>query len=95
MGTPFPVIYPNPSDGTQPVNIHVATTVASNITVQIFTTAFRKVQETSFNQQPVGMDVQVKLTDKWGSPLASGLYYVVVRVNETRRLVGKLLLILR
>jgi hypothetical protein len=90
VGTPFPVIYPNPSDGTKPVNIHVATTVPSNITVQIFTAAFRKIQETSFNQQPVGMDIQVNLTDKFGSPLASGLYYVVVRVNETKRLIGKL-----
>jgi hypothetical protein len=73
------VIYPNPSDGTKPVSVNVpGLTVTSNITVQIFTTAFRKVQEIPFSNVLVGTDINFSLTDKWGTHLASGLYYVVV-----------------
>jgi hypothetical protein len=88
-----PVIYPNPADGTKPINIHLDLTDTSNVKVQIFTTAFRRIQEIPFPQQPVGIDVQINLTDKWGSPLASGLYYMVVTINNSQRLVGKLLII--
>jgi hypothetical protein len=86
------VLYPNPADGTQPVGLHLNLTSPSNVKVQIFTTAFRKVLEQSFPQQPVGVDVAFNLVDQWGTPMASGLYYVVVTVNGHRSILKLLIL---
>ena len=92
-GNDKPVIYPNPSDGSRPVSIHVPGRAGtSNVKVQIFTLAFRLVQQQAFQDMPVGTDVKVDLKDKWGHPLASGLYYVVVTVDG-QRTVGKLLVL--
>jgi hypothetical protein len=86
-------IYPNPSDGTRPVSIHVSgRTEVADVTVQIFTVAFRMVQQTVFAQVPAGTDVQIELKDKNGKPLASGLYYVIVTFDG-QRTVGKLLIL--
>jgi expansin (peptidoglycan-binding protein) len=88
-----PVIYPNPADGTQPIAIHVpGLAVPSDIRVQIFTLAFRKVQEQYSPRAPLGVDITINLVDKNGKPLASGLYYVVVTVNNNR-FVQKLLIL--
>ena len=87
-----PVIFPNPSDGTQPVNIQLpGLTTNSNVNVRIFTTAFRKVQEISFTNVPAGI-VSFALTDRWGTPLASGLYYVVITTGQGRW-INKLLIL--
>ena len=91
-GNDKPVLYPNPADGTKPVSLHVPGRAGtSDVTVQIFTVAFRLVQQQVFPLVPAGTDVQVDLKDKTGKPLASGLYYVVVTI-EGKRSVGKLLL---
>jgi hypothetical protein len=63
----------------------------SDVTVKIFTIAFRKVQETTFPQVPSGTAVTLALTDRWGTPLANGLYYLVVQTS-TGKSVGKLLI---
>lgn len=96
--TPTPTgkisIYPNPADGTQPVSLHVpGLTGLSDVTVRIFTTAYRKVLEQPFPQQLAGVDMSFKPVDQWGTPLASGLYYVVVTVNGGNKSVGKLLIL--
>jgi len=36
------------------------------------------VNSLSFDQVQPGQDLPVPLTDKWGHPLASGLYYLLV-----------------
>jgi hypothetical protein len=71
------VLYPNPSDGTVPVKINVPLTTTENVKIKIYTTAFRKVQDLDFTAVGPG-DVQltIPLTDKWGTRLANGLYYV-------------------
>jgi hypothetical protein len=87
------VIYPNPSDGSQPVSVHMPGGIGtSDVTVQIFTVAFRLVQLQVLPQLPLGTEIQIELKDKWGHPLASGLYYVVVATNEGRH-VAKLLIL--
>jgi hypothetical protein len=93
--TPQPVttavIYPNPSSGG-PVSLMPPVYAASlPIKVQIFTTAFRMVQEYNYPAQTYG-PVKMTLVDKAGVPLASGLYYAVVTVNGNRS-VAKLLLL--
>jgi hypothetical protein len=86
------VIYPNPSTGSGQAQIHIpGRTGASDIKVQIFTLAFRLVQQEVFREIPVGTDIQIALKDKWGHPLASGLYYVVVTIDG-KRTIGKLLI---
>jgi len=75
------VIYPNPSDGTVPPRLVVPLRSATNVKVKIFTLSFRKVWETQYSDTPPGRDVLLPLTDKWGTNLANGLYYVVVSTD--------------
>ena len=95
--TPHPsatqvVLYPNPSNGTEPLFIAIPLTTPADVKVQIFTTAFRKVQEKNYPNQPVGVPVAIALTDRGGVPLASGLYYVVITWPQGRS-IQKLLLL--
>jgi hypothetical protein len=92
-GLDQPVIHPNPCDGTQPVSVLVpGRSGESAVTVSIFTVAFRKVQEKTVSRVLLGTDVGIDLKDMGGTPLASGLYYVVVVSNQGRS-VGKLLIL--
>jgi hypothetical protein len=86
------VVYPNPVTGPTVNVLPPAYSGISNVQVEIFTIAFRKVQDESFLSVPPGMAVTVELTDKSGSPLADGLYYLVVIVDGHRS-IGKLLII--
>lgn len=96
------IVSPNPSDGTQPVSVTIPTALgSSDVKVQIFTTAFRKVQEQDYSSTtqgsvypsiPASRKVAIKLVDNWNKPLASGLYYVVVHTSKGRS-IGKLLLL--
>jgi hypothetical protein len=60
--------------------------------VQIFTTAFRLVQTETFQLVPPGEAITLTLTDKFGNPLADGLYYVVIEA-QGKRWVTKLLIL--
>ena len=77
--------YPNPSTGG-PVNIDVYLTAAGTVNVDVFTTAFRRVDE--FPQQlPEGKStIQWDLKDKFGNPVANGLYYLRVQVTGAQGL---------
>ena len=86
------MLYPNPTDGSQPFSILVPLATPADVNVRIFTTAFRKILERDFLDQPVGVPVSVTLDDREGKPLASGLYYVVVTTRQGKS-IGKLLLI--
>ena len=65
---------------------------ASAVGVKIFTLAFRLVVEADFQQVPSGTAVAVNLTSRWGTPLADGLYYVVVTTHGGKN-TGKLLVL--
>lgn len=86
------VIYPNPARGPAVKVLLPATEGASDVRVRIFTTAFRKVLETTFPNVPSGATVTVLLTDRFGNPLANGLYYGVVQTSQGRS-VSKLLVL--
>jgi len=49
------------------------------------------VVERTFSSIPSGTAVTLTLTDRWGTPLASGMYYAVVTTNAGRS-IGKLLI---
>jgi len=86
------VIYPNPAPGGTVNVLPPAYTGFSDVRVEIFTAAFRKVQDRTFTNIPSGTAVPLTLTDRWGSPLASGIYYVVVTTFKGRS-IGKLLVL--
>lgn len=66
---------------------------ADSVEVMVFTTAFRKVEGIGLSNVPEGVsDVALPLTDPWGSPLADGLYYVVIRAPQGRMIVKLLIL---
>jgi subtilase family serine protease len=87
-----PVVYPNPVTGPVPVHLLVPLTSTSNVTVKIYTTAFRLVQEETFQQVSPGEVLTLTLTDKFGNPLADGLYYVVIEA-QGKKWITKLLIL--
>ena len=68
-----------------------AYTGTAEVKAQVFTTAFRKVQEQDHPSMPYG-PLTVRMVDEWGNPLADGLYYVVITVDGHRS-IAKLLLL--
>ena len=86
-----PVVYPNPSNG-EPVQIQLFLRQASDVRVQIYTASFRKVGDQSFADVLPGGTVSVAWVDRWGHPLASGLYYFAVEDNQGRFILKALLL---
>ncbi len=59
--------------------------------MQIFTIAFRKVQEKIYIPMAWGL-IPIQLVDIWNKPLASGLYYVVIHTTQGRSVVKLLVL---
>jgi len=79
-----PVIYPNPVTLAGSFNIQPYMTSTADVRVQVFTTAFRKVADLIFQQVSPGQFLNVPAKDGNGTPLANGLYYLVVNRNGTR-----------
>lgn len=96
--TPTPqatvIVYPNPATGPGPVTLQISLGApASKVTIEVFTLAFRKVNEINLSNIPAGtLDVTLPLTDRGGIPLANGLYYVVIQTPQGR-FITKLLII--
>jgi hypothetical protein len=86
------VIYPNPAPGGTVNILPPAYGGISNVRIEIFTAAFRKVQDEVFTNIPSGTAVTIALTDRMGSPLANGVYYIVVTTSRGRA-IGKLMIL--
>ena len=86
------VLFPNPAFGPSVNVLPPSYTDSQDVRVEIFTLSFRKVLDTAIPNTPSGTAVTVILDDRWGKPLADGLYYVVVTVNGGHS-VGKLLIL--
>ena len=75
------------------MNIHVqGIRGTADVRVEIFTLAFRKVQERTFQRVPEGSDISVELRDRGGYELANGLYYVRVQVGAQHQIVKLLVM---
>lgn len=74
-----PVVYPNPVTSST-ASIQLPVNNATNVKVQMFTVAFRKVQTIDV-PQVFGNTLMVKMVDKGGVSLADGLYYFVIQAN--------------
>ena len=61
--------------------------------IQVFTTAYRKVNEMTLTALPVGVSpVKVSLRDKKGRLLSNGCYYLVLTTDNGRS-IGKLIIL--
>jgi arabinan endo-1,5-alpha-L-arabinosidase len=92
VGNQTVVIFPNPAPGG---TVHLLPPIyagSSNVRVEIFTAAFRKVKDETFTNIPSGQAVTLLLTDRQGSPLANGIYYLVVTTSRGRS-IGKLIIL--
>jgi hypothetical protein len=79
---PAPVIgapYPNPSNGL-PINFSVHVPEPSEVTMDVFTVAFRKINS-QITEGNGAMILQWDLKDISGTSVADGLYYVRIRVK--------------
>ena len=87
-----PVIFPNPVTGETVTGIQLPNYPGiGEVTIQVFTTAFRRVNW--FSQPEAGGSVEtLPLTDRWGHPLADGLYYVVVQSPAGKSILKLLIL---
>jgi hypothetical protein len=81
--TAQPVIYPNPASSTTAA-IQLPAVSTSEVKIQMFTVAFRKVKEATISNPTLGMPISINLSDNAGYPLANGLYYVVVLTDQSR-----------
>jgi pectate lyase len=88
-----PIPFPNPAPGP---TVMISFTLRDNASwahIEIFTTAFREVNQVNLSNVPAGAQlVSIPLTDSHGAPLANGVYYVVV-VNRQGRAIGKILIL--
>jgi hypothetical protein len=79
------VLYPNPATGDSVHVLIAGLTETTKVSLQLQTTAFRKIREETFHSQGPGtVDLTLLLTDAYGAPLANGLYYLVVRAQNSR-----------
>jgi hypothetical protein len=85
------VVYPNPAPGPIVNVLPPAYGGISNLRIEIFTAAFRKVQDETFTNIPSGTAVTIALIDRWGTTLGNGIYYLVVTTSKGRT-IGKLLI---
>jgi hypothetical protein len=85
-------IYPNPVSGPTVNILPPVYPGTSGIRVEMFTTAFRKVMDTTYPPVPSNTVVVVALTGKGGHPLANGLYYILVTTSGGKA-TGKLLVL--
>jgi hypothetical protein len=75
-----PVLFPNPATGPT-VQLNLGFVPSTNVTLKIYTTAFRLV---STKVYPVGSGemIGVALVNGQGTALANGLYYLMVSVGN-------------
>jgi hypothetical protein len=84
---PVAVFYPNPVTLGTSVNLSMPEN-ANTIKVRLFTSAYRKVLETSGLSQPDRIGryyYPIELKDDKGSPLGNGLYYAVVESENFKK----------
>lgn len=67
------------------MNLVLTLADSTSVNLRIFTVAFRKVLDETTAVLPAGVNnLSVPLVDKTGTPLANGLYYLVVTVDGKR-----------
>ncbi len=91
VGAPLP--YPNPATGPGDISVLIPLgRPAGSLSLSLFTTAFRKINEIEYKDLPAGgVVLSLPTKDKYGVNLANGLYYLVVKTKAGKS-VGKLII---
>jgi len=86
-------VYPNPATDGQPVTVGLSLAQdTQDLTLVVFTTAFRKVNQIDYGRQTKGaLLLPLPTTDRQNTPLANGLFYLLARTPDGRA-VGKLII---
>ena len=102
----MPVLYPNPASGSSvslavPVLSNSDSVKAKDfssaggrydLTLQVYTTSYRKVKEVAYSNVLPGTAVTLELIDKSGIPLSNGLYFVNVLTPKGKSVLKLLVL---
>ena len=87
------VIYPNPANG-ETVYLHVSLRQTQDVSVKVYSTAYRKILERTFAGLGAGItDLPLAVKDNSGIQLANGVYYIFVQAGNEQ--VMRKLLVLR
>jgi hypothetical protein len=86
------IVYPNPSTSSGTVQVAVPLTTTSDVTLEVFTTNFRKIIHQTYPQTFAGTDLRLELKGDHGERLANGLYYILAQA-QGKRWIMKLLVI--
>ena len=79
-GTLISYPYPNPPGPGQSVDIQVHTPDLSTVRYSVFTTAFRKIFESSQELDGAGL-LEWNLKDEFGQNVANGLYFIRIVIQ--------------
>jgi len=78
-------VFPNPiTTGTVDI-LPQAYSGTSDVTVCLYTSAFKLVATKRFPAVPAGQTVKLDLVDDWGQDLGNGLFYVTVITRKDRK----------
>jgi hypothetical protein len=81
-----------PATGSTLVASTVAGRTPTDVKVTVFSTSQRKLKEQIFPKVLPGSAVVLDLVDRTMTPLANGLYYVVVTIDQKRTVLKLLIL---
>jgi hypothetical protein len=87
-----PVIYPNPSEGKTPPKMLVPLTTISDVRIQIYTVAFRKISDKIYKDVIPGSPISMEIVAANGNKFASGVFYVEI-IAQDRHWTSHLLII--
>lgn len=83
VAAPTVLLFPNPATGNQATLQITLTAPSAQVTVTVYTSSFRRVNELVLTRLSAGTtNVVLALADSKGTSLANGLYYVIVRTAQ-------------
>lgn len=88
-----PILFPNPVKRVSAVNLQVPLATTSNVRVQVFSIAFRKVLDYTYMQVQPGTNLSIPMADAWDKKLGNGLYYVSVEIGGKRWILKMIVLL--
>jgi hypothetical protein len=80
-----PVLYPNPLKENGPTRLVLGLTSQADVTWELYTASFRKIGQGARLLAATGDEVLLEAADAKGSPLANGLYWIVVEIGPRAR----------
>jgi hypothetical protein len=73
-----PIVYPNPIQEEGKITLLPPLSAGTDLHIEVFTLAFRKVEDSTLQLGSAGENVSWSFTDGQGKTLANGIYYLVL-----------------